>query len=164
MIEDYLKTTFPVYDTVEKQNFRHSWCYDDVSTFALITSSLRLLPMQFKRSLDPTVFTDLTFTLWTYDDMTATDITTIIPSADFNISTIDGEDWLTYYGNIELLSELDCGVYYLEISDGTNTWYTEVFTVKQFETSTDIRKVRTISEGLPRKQRIIDTNKIRVIK
>jgi hypothetical protein len=163
MIETHLKTTFPIYDDRDKQNYRKSWCLDDHATFQLITSTKRFLPFQFMRTMSADAFSDMTFTLYAYDDSASWDITTAIPSADFDINTYDGDDWLTYLGNEDLNDELECGVYYLKIQDTTNTWYSELFRAVDMGGLDAVLPLRIISDTFPKEIRIIETDAIRRI-
>jgi hypothetical protein len=126
MIENKLNTAFPFYRSLDRQNYRKDWAYDDVCTFQLISPFNRLLPFQVRRTNNPALIT--TCELWCYDDTYQMDL---LPYITFDYATIEGYDYITYNGD-ELLDGGDavldgvCGDFYIKLGDGTNIWYSEV--------------------------------------
>jgi len=129
---DYGKNiSLRILDNLSKQNFRRKWCNEDVCSFKNRTTKLRLPPFQFDRSTIPNNITSIL--IHCYNDSSSDEIIGTINTNDLDITTLNGVDIITYYGNIDLSAELDCGTFYLEITDGINIWFTEVFTVEEFD-------------------------------
>lgn len=125
MINNNLLTALPIYDSRDKQ-FHRSVNYD-VCTFELLCSQYRLLPWQFRRP--PSVATITSIKLTCYNEENEYEILADIPSGDLSYATTSGWDYISYHGAQDLLDTLPCGNYYLVITDGTDTWYSEVFKV-----------------------------------
>jgi len=128
---------FRFYDDIEKQS-RYKGCgrydADDITHFEyLISYGCRLLPFQIKRASDPSTTTNLYIT----NVMTEveTNITTYVNAADWDIRTIGEYDYITFFGNNDILDGDDCVidecVYYARFNDGTNDWYSELFQIVQ---------------------------------
>ena len=125
MINNNLLTVFPIYDSIDKQF--HRSVGNDVCTFKLITSMYRLLPFQFRRA--PSVDLITSIKVVCYNEATETEILPDIPTGQMHYATTSGWDYITYFGSEDLDEVLDAGDFYLEITDGENTWYSEVFHV-----------------------------------
>lgn len=142
----------PIYDSIAKQNFRKDYCYNDACcTFNLLTPPERLPTFQLTRPQDVSGINHV----YLYDttDTLISDIVANIPAGDLTYETNGSTDWISYFGNIDLLADLPCGTYYLKITDRYNTWYTELFTVKQFTIDTTFKilyndtQVITVDDG-----------------
>ena len=125
MINNNLLTVFPIYDSIDKQF--HRSVGNDVCTFKLITSMYRLLPFQFRRA--PSVDLITSIKVVCYNEATETEILPDIPAGQMHYVTTSGWDYITYFGSDDLDEVLDAGDFYLKLSDGTDTWYSEVFHV-----------------------------------
>ena len=72
------------------------------------------------------------FSLVHFETGTTTDVTAAIATAGLTVSTYVGKsyDLIIYPANTPLaISPLPLGAYYAVMSDGTNTWYSELFTM-----------------------------------
>jgi len=128
-----LKTVVPFYPSIDHQNHRKFWCKDQMRGFSLITHQLRFLPFQIVRPLSPV--TTYTWELWSaIDDSFYTDIT--FPAGQIDTATVNGLDYITYFGTDVFDHEYDPGKFYIKWSDGTLTKYSEVFTIKCFTDDT----------------------------
>ena len=132
MIDPTLKTIFRFYDSVVKQNYQKSYILNDVSSFELITPKDVFLPFQIKRSKNP----DDTINIYlvNINTNTTTDITSLIDSADIELVTTSDFDYIIYYGSKKLISNTECGRYYLKVSDNKKSWYSEIITIGDLET------------------------------
>lgn len=117
----------PWYDSLEKQNHRLWWAYDRV--FPLATELDKIPPFQIVRS--PQTGAAITeFKLIRFEDNVETDILLNAQSTGLEVATFDDYDLLIYPSTLSLgLAGVEIGAYYLKLSDGTNTWYSEVFTM-----------------------------------
>jgi len=132
MIDNYLKTGLPFYLDKTKQNYRRRWCYDDICTFKLFAPKDRLLPFQIKRTTRIDTITEMNLVCYN-DNGTETDLLALLPTpTTLDIETAGGYDWILYYATRDLTSLIECGDYYIEITDGIQTWYSEIFHVGDF--------------------------------
>ena len=129
-IDNYIKTCYPFYDSVDHQNFKKEWMYDDLCSVKLICSKNRLLPFQVQRRTVCNIITQLD--LYSYDGTYMRSVLSDIDAADFIIKSTTVNDRIIYYGAKDLIQDLPCGCYYLVMSDNRQTWYGEVFSVQDF--------------------------------
>ena len=138
------------YDTKDKQNFRRSWVKNGLRKFnVLLNPQNSILPFQIRRyhSIRPITILDLydaendTF----YEDIL---VKLAAPINDhLRIWQMGTADNIVYSQKKAFTSNLDCGIYYLHLSDGINNWYSEVFTViNGFELQTNKPFIITHSE------------------
>lgn len=117
----------PWYKSVKYQDFRKSYAYGNV--FQLIAPDRSLLPFQIRRAHR----TSAVFTLRVlYDDGTLYRNISADTAADLHV--VSGTDFdVIQYCNTGLANQfarpLTPGRYYAELSDGVETWYSEVFNV-----------------------------------
>ncbi len=115
-----IKTPYRWYDRQERLIKHLSYC-KGTCRYKLLTPPDRFLPFMLIR--DASQLPVLSWNIYDSDDNL---ITSISPS-NLEKKTLNGYDYLIYYGNqIEFLW-LDCGYYRAEISDGENTFYSEEF-------------------------------------
>lgn len=131
MIDNYLYTILPFYDSVSKQNFKKEWMYNDICTVPLICSQNRLLPFQVYRASRYNTISSLE--IYCYDGTLIDSILSHIPAGDIDIVSAQGKDYIIYYGKKDLTDDLDAGFYYLKLYDGVQYWYSEVFRVICFD-------------------------------
>ena len=129
MIEDYLKLPLAWYDSVTKQQYKRTGSVNDHITAELINPKNIIIPFQIRRRTRPNEIT--TFELYTKDGVLDTDLTSIAPSGNLYIKTLTGSvyDYICYENFSELTSNIDCGQYYIKISDSVDTWYSDLITV-----------------------------------
>lgn len=117
----------PWYKSVKYQDFRKSYAYGNV--FQLIAPDRSLLPFQIRRAHR----TSAAFTLRVlHDDGTLYRNISADAAADLHV--VSGTDFdVIQYCNTGLANQfarpLTPGRYYAELSDGVETWYSEVFNV-----------------------------------
>ena len=143
-INEGLILPFRFYDSLEKQS-RYRGCgrYENAGEIRhneyLISYGCRILPFQIVRLPNPSTTTNLSIV--SICDDTETDITSYLDSDDWVIETIGGNDYITYLGRNDVLNGANCvlseGVYYAKFSDGTDTWYSELFQIKGVEETID---------------------------
>lgn len=117
----------PWYDSVERQNHRREYAFGNI--YQLITPDRRLLPFQIRRD---TRSADITkFLLRDIQGKLISDITSQIKETGLHIKRFkaDGYDLIIYPGNLPMAITTPEGLYYAEITDGTQTWYSEVYNV-----------------------------------
>jgi len=129
MIENYNKLPLPFYDTVEKQVYKRVGSFGDSITAQLVNPKNIILPFQIKRQNRYNEVS--TFELYDKDGVLLLDLTTVSPSGNLYIKTLTGSgfDYICYENFSELTSDLDCGQCYIKLSDGVQTWYSELITV-----------------------------------
>nr|WP_302399618.1 carboxypeptidase-like regulatory domain-containing protein [Alistipes onderdonkii] len=116
----------PWYKSVKYQDFRKSYAYGNV--FQLIAPDRSLLPFQIRRAHRP----EATFTVRIlYDDGTQYRNVSADVAADLHVVTGEDFDVIQYCndGGIGFFQRLAPGRYYAELSDGVETWFSEVFSV-----------------------------------
>lgn len=116
----------PWYKSVKYQDFRKSYAYGNV--FQLIAPDRSLLPFQIRRAHRP----EATFTVRIlYDDGTQYCNVSADVAADLHVVTGEDFDVIQYCndGDIGFFQRLAPGRYYAELSDGVETWFSEVFSV-----------------------------------
>jgi len=128
---DYdLKTVLRVWDKPEKQTFRR--CPGGCCDTTILTPQDRLPPFMIRRSTIPEILTHI-YLVCCDDDSLDVDILPFINVSsipkELDIRTVDNVDYIYYRGNISLLENIECGVYWLQITDGYNNWYSESFKV-----------------------------------
>jgi len=135
MINEGLILPFRFYDDIEKQ-MRYRGCgrynqSDITHDEYLISYGCRLLPFQIRRSADPSTTTNLSIVNVATD--AETDLTGFVNANDWDIRTIGEYDYITYFGQYDILDGADCViddcVYYAKFNDGNYTWYSELFKV-----------------------------------
>lgn len=116
---------FPWYDDISKQNHRRDYAFGNI--FPLITPNNRLLPFQLRRNSRSASVTSVI--LRNIAGRQMYDITEAIKETGLTIRSFDGYDLIIYPGNIPMAISMRNGYYYAEMSDGVETWYSEVFDV-----------------------------------
>lgn len=126
-IDNILKQPLPIYSNLTQQAYSAKIYQGEPNLIHNVCSTLRLIPITFSRTESSA---NITHFYLVDENGTKTDIYTDIPTGDLPIySTSSGTDYIHYVGNQNLVSAVDEGCYYLEITDGTNTWYSEKFRV-----------------------------------
>lgn len=114
------------YTDKKYQNHRKSFAYGKV--FDLITPTRKLLPFQIVRKERVQQISSVK--LWNKDDTLFMDITVQIKETGLivkNYNSLD-VDVIIYPGLLPMAIEMPEGQYYCSITDGVETWYSEVFT------------------------------------
>lgn len=112
------------YDSVLDQNHRRSFAYGNV--YPLVCPTDKLLPFALRRetSVDPISVCNLI----NLKTGASTDILAAALGNGLAVVVYDQFDLIVNYSNASGLSMPE-GQFYLELSDGTNTWFSDVFNV-----------------------------------
>lgn len=118
----------PFYDSLSQQHWRKSYVYEQV--WPLVSLIQRVPPFQIIRTTDLTdPITSVTITY--IPTMSVTDITTHLTNTGLEILNFTAYDIIRYPG-LQNMTDITFqeGHYYLTMTDGTNTWYSEVFCMR----------------------------------
>jgi len=122
---DFNVSILPWYSAVSKQNHRKDYAYDGV--YPLITPDKSLLPFQIVRATS--VATISSVKLYTIDGVEFLDITSAMATAGLQIKAFATYDLIVYAGTAMTGVTTPEGRYYAVMTDGTTTWYSEVFNI-----------------------------------
>lgn len=129
MIPNNNLNILPFYSSLSEQNHRKFYAYNEV--YPLITRSGNLLPFQINRPHSAS--TPITvFKLIELGTGSETDILREVNGAGLVIKEYSAEGYDLIINPAALIFPnltMTQGEYYVEVSDGTNTWFSEVFTV-----------------------------------
>lgn len=117
----------PFYLDLSRQNHRKDYAFGEI--FPLFTPDRKILPFQIIREHRTNQVTQVL--LKRVGGSTVADITAQMASNGLKVNqyTSYGYDIISYNGVLLLTTETPEGPYYLQITDGIQTWYSEVFTV-----------------------------------
>lgn len=120
-------SVLPWYDSINKQNHRRDYAFGNI--FPLITPDRRLLPFQIRRNTRSNGITQVL--LRTIDGKQFANITTEIKETGLEVKRFssDGYDLIIYPGILPIATMTPEGLYYAEITDGVQRWYSEVFNI-----------------------------------
>lgn len=121
-------SVLPFYADISEQDWRKSYAYGDV--YPLFSQAGFLLPFQIVRDHRANTITNVV--LFRKDGTQVGEITNSILEAGLTIVpfALLGYDVILFPAIFPMFSMND-GQYYISISDGVETWYSEVFTVVQ---------------------------------
>lgn len=128
MIPNNNLSVLPWYTSIEQQNARKWWIYGKV--YPLFTPAGFMLPFQLLRA-HRTGTTISYFKVYTKGGVLVGDFTTAIKQMGLTIVPFAalGYDVIVFAGQLPVFTAMDNGQYYAVLNDGTDTWYSEVFTV-----------------------------------
>ena len=117
----------PFYTDLSRQNHRKDYAFGEV--FPLFTPDRKILPFQILREHRTNAVTSVL--LKTMSGTTVANITSQLVSNGMVVRSYAsyGYDIIVYHGLLLLTTETPEGRYYLQITDGIETWYSEIFTV-----------------------------------
>lgn len=120
-------SVLPWYDSISRQNHRRDYAYGNV--YQLITPDRKLLPFQIRRSTRSNSVTKVL--LRSIDGKLIADITNQIKETGLTVKRFEteGYDLIIYPGTLHMAIKTPEGLYYAEITDGVQNWYSEVFNV-----------------------------------
>lgn len=118
-------SVLPWYDSIERQNHRRDYAFGNI--YPLITPVQKLLPFQMRRDTRTNEITQVI--LYDLTGNKIADITTAMKETGLIINRYedDGYDLIIYPGNLLMAIKMPEGMYYVTMSDGVQTWYSEVF-------------------------------------
>lgn len=128
MIPNNNLSVLPFYTSLDQQNARKWWMYGRV--YPLFTPAGFLLPFQILR-IHRSGIAIATFRVYTKTGVLVGDFTQAIIEAGLSIKPFAslGYDVIVFGGQTPVFTQFENGQYYAMISDGTQTWYSEIFTV-----------------------------------
>lgn len=129
MIQNNNISVLPWYTSINEQNHRKSYAYGAI--YSLFAPADRLLPFQIIRNTRSNNVTSVI--LYDKTGKQIANITTYMRETGLQIIRFQtlGYDVILYPSILPMpLNQLD-GIYYMTLSDGTQTWYSEMFTVVQ---------------------------------
>lgn len=129
MIQNNNISVLPWYTSINEQNHRKSYAYGAI--YPLFALADRLLPFQIMRNTRSNNVTSVV--LYEKTGKQVANITTYMKETGLQIVRFQtlGYDVILYPSILPMpLNQLD-GIYYMTLSDGVQTWYSEMFTVVQ---------------------------------
>ena len=119
----------PWYTSIDQQNHRMSYAYGNV--YPLYTRARTVLPFQVVRQHRSQSITSVT--LYKMDGALVANITQAMIDTGLQIVAFAdlGYDVIVYYGLLPILNSQEDGRYYAVMTDGIETWYSEIWTVVQ---------------------------------
>lgn len=129
MIQNNNISVLPWYTSINEQNHRKSYAYGAI--YHLFAPADRLLPFQIIRNTRVNNVSSVI--LYDKTGKQVANITTYIKETGLQIVRFQtlGYDVILYPSILPMpLNQLD-GIYYMTLSDGVQTWYSEMFTVVQ---------------------------------
>lgn len=122
-------SVLPWYNTLGEQNHRKSYAYGAI--YPLIAPADILLPFQIMR---PTRSNSVT-SVMLYDKTGTTVANITQPMIEAGLQVVRfqtlGYDVILYPATLPMPINMLDGIYYMRLSDGVQTWYSEMFTVVQ---------------------------------
>lgn len=122
-------SVLPWYNSIELQNHRRSYAFGAV--YPLFAPANKLLPFQILRLHSTAQIASVV--LYTKEGAEVADITTQMKDAGLAITSFADYGWdaIVFPGRLPMALNMLDGQYYCTLSDGGNTWYSEVFTIVQ---------------------------------
>lgn len=122
-------SVLPWYNTLGEQNHRKSYAYGAI--YPLIAPANILLPFQIMRATRSNGITSVV--LFDKAGATVADITSSMIEAGLQVVRFQtlGYDIIIYPATLPMPINMLDGIYYMRLSDGVQTWYSEMFTVVQ---------------------------------
>lgn len=124
MIPNNNLSVLPWYTSIEQQNARKWWVYGRI--YPLFTPAMFMLPFQIMREHRSANITS--FVIFTKYGVQVGNFTANI-TPYITIKQIGDIDVIVFPANLPIFSAFANGQYYASISDGIQTWYSEIFTV-----------------------------------
>ena len=121
-------SVLPWYDSIERQNARKWWVYNKV--YPLFTPAGFMLPFQIMR--EHRINEIVSFKIYRRDNSLVGDFTQVMKETGLKVVNPIGEreiDVIVYSGLLPAFTKFANGQYYAVMSDGVQTWYSEMFTI-----------------------------------
>lgn len=128
MIPNNNLSVLPWYDSIERQNARKWWVYNKV--YPLFTPAGFMLPFQIMREHRTNEI--VSFRIYKRDNSLVGDFTQVMKETGLKVVNPIGAqdiDVIVYSGLLLAFTKFANGQYYAVMSDGVQTWYSEMFTV-----------------------------------
>lgn len=129
MIQNNNLSVLPFYTNIAEQNHRKSYAYGQI--YPLFTPADTLLPFQIMRDTRSNQIT--VAQLFNKEGKLFADISVLIKETGLQIVRFVslGYDVIVYPGNFPMPINMPDGIYYAMLSDGVQTWFSDMFTVVQ---------------------------------
>lgn len=120
-------SVLPWYTSIEEQNHRKSYAYGNI--YPLFTPKNKILPFQIMRETRVNNITSVV--LYKKTGQQFAEITQKAIESGLRIVRFEnmGYDVIVYPGEFEMQINTPPGRYYAAISDGVQTWFSEIFTI-----------------------------------
>ena len=128
MIPNNNLSVLPWYDSIERQNARKWWVYNKV--YPLFTPAGFMLPFQVMREHRTNEI--VSFRIYKRDYSLVGDFTQVMKETGLKVINPIGAreiDVIVYSGLLPAFTKFANGQYYAVMSDGVQTWYSEMFTI-----------------------------------
>lgn len=116
-------SVLPWYTDIREQNHRRSYAYGSV--YPLYTMVNTLLPFQIIRPKRNNAISAVK--LYTVDGLFVADITETMKETGLQIVSFESYDVIVYTGLLPMATNIGQGQYYVTLTDGVDTWFSEVF-------------------------------------
>jgi hypothetical protein len=110
---------------ISKQNHRKDYAFGEV--FPLFTPDRTILPFQIIRTHRTNSVTQVL--LKTIQGVTQATITSPMAATGLVVNQYTDYDIIVYPGILPMVITTPEGLYYLQLSDGVDTWYSDIFTI-----------------------------------
>lgn len=120
-------SVLPWYTSIDEQNHRKSYAYGNI--YPLFTPKNKLLPFQIMRETRVNNITSVV--MFKKNGQQFANITQNMIETGLQIVRFEtmGYDIVVYPGILPMPINTPQGMYYVQISDGVQTWYSDIFTV-----------------------------------
>lgn len=112
------------YTDIREQNHRRSYAYGSV--YPLYTMVNTLLPFQIIRPKRNNAISSVK--LYTVDGVFVSDITETMSETGLQVVSFESYDVIVYTASFPMATNIGQGQYYATLTDGVDTWFSEVFT------------------------------------
>lgn len=121
-------SVLPFYKNIDEQNHKKSYAYGSI--FPLIVPSNQLIPFQIMRQHSNVDLTGITAHLFDYKGNQVRIITQPLKDAGMQIVHFDSLGYdIIVFPAYSAAFDLPIGAHYIRISEGVNTWYSDIFTI-----------------------------------
>ena len=129
MIQNNNLSPLPWYSDIKYQNARKSYAYGNI--YPLFSTANKLLPFQIIRNTRSNGI--ISVILYDKNGKEIENITSFMIDAGLQIVRFQqfGYDVIVYAANLPISINLFDGIYYMKMTDGIQTWFSEMFTVVQ---------------------------------
>lgn len=117
-------SVLPWYTDIREQNHRRSYAYGSV--YPLYTMVNTLLPFQIIRPKRNNAISAVK--LYTVDGVFVSDITGTMNETGLQVVSFENYDVIVYAASFPMATNIGQGQYYATLTDGVDTWFSEVFT------------------------------------
>lgn len=117
-------SVLPWYTDIREQNHRRSYAYGSV--YPLYTMVNTLLPFQIIRPKRDNAISAVK--LYTVDGVFVTDVAETMKETGLQVVSFESYDVIVYTASFPMATNVGQGQYYATLTDGVDTWFSEVFT------------------------------------